>query len=324
MAFEKIEKDFVLSDSSINKYGMRLMTSGYDIDEFLKNPIGYYMHRYEDGVLLRWEDVAVSGDQVTGKPVINMEHGRAQRTIAEINEGFLNAASFGKLCILDYHLEDNETDPENPVIVVTRWYNKECSLVDNPGNRNAMKVELQLCDGDDNELNLKDLIFNKYKMKKITLELTPQLMGLLNLSDEKATAEAVVQGINNLHGENGRLSAAKDAAEQNLKAERNHAAGERIKTMLDAGLSDGRYNKATRDRLEQQFAGRPQELAELISDMPRYESLTDRLVDGEFPLALADKTFDELHKDGRLATVREKFPARYKQLYKEKFGVEPK
>lgn len=161
MAFKKINKEFVLSDSSVNVYGFRLLTSGYVMDEFVKNPIGYYMHTPDDGVLMRWEDIRLDGDRIIGKPSINMLHPRGDRTATEIEEGFLNAASMGKICVLEYTLEDNPDDAENPVLVATRWYNKECSIVDNPGNRNAMKLE----DANGNDINLSD-ISNKSKIKK--------------------------------------------------------------------------------------------------------------------------------------------------------------
>jgi len=40
---KKIDREFILSDSSVNVYGFRLLTSGYQIDEYKKNPIGYHI-----------------------------------------------------------------------------------------------------------------------------------------------------------------------------------------------------------------------------------------------------------------------------------------
>jgi len=61
---KKIERQYVLSDSSVNEYGFRLLTSGYELEAFQKNPIGYYMHRREDGIVLKWEDLQIADDKV--------------------------------------------------------------------------------------------------------------------------------------------------------------------------------------------------------------------------------------------------------------------
>jgi len=317
MAFQKVDKKFVLSDSSLNVYGMRLLTSGYLVEEFVKNPIGYYSHDPEDGVLVRWDDVQLDGDAVVGWPAINLDHPRGQRTVNELLDGFLNSASVGKLCILEYHLEDNVDDPQKPVVVVTKWYNKECSLVDNPGNRNAMKVEL--FDHEENVINLEDLT-SVYNMQPAPpaymMPVTREVLSLLNLGDG-ATADAVVSGIRNLHGDNTRLSAAILKAEGELKTVLDHAAAEKVRMILDQGLCDGKFNKATRDKLEAQFADKPDELADMVGCMSAYTSIVDRLSDKDrTEIYLADKSWDELDQGGYLPLLKEKNP----ELYNRKLG----
>jgi hypothetical protein len=106
--FKKIDKDFLLTDSSLNSYSYRLLTSGYLMDEFKKNPIGYYLHAdpdnteytRKDGVLVKWEDIRKDGDNVYGKPCINLSHPRGQKTVDEIESGFLNAASMGHFVVI--------------------------------------------------------------------------------------------------------------------------------------------------------------------------------------------------------------------------------
>ena len=327
MALKATGKKFIISDSSVNVYNMRMMTSGYLMDEYAKNPIGYYGHKPDDGVLLRWENLMLDGDQVIAYPSVNLEHPRGERTYSEIMDGFLNSASVGKLCILEYHLEDNADDAEKPIIVVTKWYNKETSVVDNPANRNAMKVEL--CDADGNEINLDELtqdLKNKIKdMAKITLPITPELLSLLSLSDD-ATAEAVMSGIKGLSDENKSLTTAKEKAETDLAAERKATAAKRVKAILDKGLEDKKFNAATKTKLETKYAELPDELEDLVKDMTPYQGIVNNLqenTDG-LPKELADKSYDELHKMGRLVEVRDGFPDLYKKLYKAKHGRELK
>ena len=325
MPSKKIDQDFILSDSTLNSYGLRLVTSGYQMDEFLKNPIGYYGHDKKDGVLLKWEDLRLDGDSIIGKPVINLDHPRAERTVHEIEEGFLNAASVGKIHILDFDFEDNPENADDPIMVITKWYNKECSIVDNPGNRSAMKVDVELFDKDANEINLSDVRqsyidnknFKPKQMKKVTLEITPELVLLLTLSGDEPTAEALMTGIKSLHNENAQLTKDMETLTKDTKAKE-------VKTILDNGLSEGRLTAATRSELETEFSGNPVALKKIVDSMPVYLSLTDKLntVAPEVK-DLADKDYDTLDKANKLELLKAKAPAMYKEKYKAKFGKEP-
>jgi len=94
---EKIDKEFCITDDSVNVYKYRCLTSGLQLDEFKKNPIGFIMHKRDEGVLVRWEDFRIDGDKVYAKPVVNLSHPkRTTKRIDEIKSGFLNAASCGK------------------------------------------------------------------------------------------------------------------------------------------------------------------------------------------------------------------------------------
>ena len=155
---KKIEKTFTLSDSTVNVYGYRLLTSGFQIDEFKRNPIGYYMHGTgefprESGVLLKWDDLQIVGDRVIGKPVINLDHPRGNRTADEVEDGFLNAASVGSIVVLETSDDSSLILPGQTGPTVTKWFNREASLVDIPGNFNAFA---ELYDKDGNKLNLAD------------------------------------------------------------------------------------------------------------------------------------------------------------------------
>ena len=332
MAFEKVDKRFVLSDSTENVYGYKLLTSGYMMNEFLKNPIGYYMHKKDDGVLVKWEDIQLDGDQILGTPCINLEHPRGARTVKEINDGFLNAASVGKLVFVDFELADSSTGDE-PDLIVTKWYNRECSLVDNPANRNAIKVEL--ADADGNDLNLSDITdllkIKKNSMKKITLPVSPELLQLLNLSDEGATAEAVMEGIKGLSDENATLKTeqttltdAKKKAEKDLADLQEQTLGKELATILDKGVKDGKITVKAKDKLAKQYDGKPKDLADLLEDMPVYQPLDGRInVLPDVVKDLADKDFDYMDKNNKVELVKKHAPELYNQKFKEKFGYLP-
>lgn len=327
--FKKIDQVFVLSDSSVNVYGFRLLTAGYQMDEFLKNPIGYYNHLKDDGVLVRWEDVKLDGDKVIGTPVINMAHPRAARTIKEIENGFLNAASVGHLCLLDYEFEDNAAEPDKPTLVGLKWYNKECSLVDSPGNRSAFKAGLY--DADDKEINLSDLTeilkTKNSHMKEIKLAVTPALISLLGLSDEPSAAE-VSKGITDLHDR------AKNA-EKGLQDLKDDAVQKEVNNLIDTAFGLKKITAEQKVLLAKDYAAEPTKLKSLLDSMVGFTPIagalrqTDRQREGAVTemtpqvKSLVDKGWKGLDKAGELKNLKDADEAAYKELYKTEFGFYP-
>lgn len=333
MAYQRVGRKFVLSDNSVNVYGFKLLSEGCELDRFRANPIGYYRHgkldKKADGVLVKWADVQLEGEQITGYPVINMDHPRGQRTVNEVNDGFLNAASVGGITFIECDLEDNPEDKENPLLVGKRWYFKESSLVETPGNQGAVSAQLE--DEDGNEVSLEDLrkqfvrIKNKH-MRTVTLPVDKELLELVNLSDEGAvTPETIVEGIKGLKADNAALEAEKNKAVKELADEKKATNDGKVKAALDKGLADGKYTAATREKLAKQFAGRPDELEDLIGTMQPYQSIAGELAKraGELPKELEGKDYDELDRADMMGRVKKEHPDLYKKLFKDKFGKEP-
>lgn len=310
--FKKIDKDFRLSDSSINVYGFRLKTEGYQIDEFRKIPIGYYDHDDKDGVLLKWEDLRIEGDEIKGKPVINLNHPRGQRTYDEVMNGFVTAASVGKIVCLDSVLETNLSDPNKPTVVLTKWYNKECSLVGLPGNRNATVV---LYDANDNEIQLSDIQKTNIQMEGIVL--TTEALATLGLKDG-SNPGAISQAIKDL---NDRAV----TAENRLQALEKESVAKQVKDLLDKAENDKKITPALKAKLEAQYGEKPTELKDLLDDMPAIGNITDKLKVDENSAeykSLSDKTFEQLDKEGLLAEVLNKYPSLFEAKYREKHGDE--
>lgn len=324
MSKRKIDKDFVLSDSSVNVYGFRLRTDGLMLDEVLKNPIGYYGHDYGEGVLCLWDDVRVEGDEVLGKPVINMEHPRAERTVKEIEEGFLNAASVGNICLMEYELEDNPADPENPILVGTKWYYKECSLVDSPGNRNAFK----LYDKNDQELqlpNLKDSFKNSISnMNQPQFKITPALVALLSLSDgtTQEEFEGKVADLKKRAEDGDQAVKDKGEAERKLADLQDANTKDKVTAILAKGLADKKLTVELSKKLETKFAKDPEGLQDLVDSMTGHQSLTEAIekAKGGDPSKvknLADKTWKELDLAGELPNLKENDPDMFFDKFKE-------
>lgn len=194
---KKIEKEFCITDDSVNVYGYRLLTSGFEIERF-NPPIGFLMHERDKGVAVRWEDFRTESGKVFAKPVINDE--RFPQLAQQIEDGFYNAASVGHIVALDvsdegkYKLE-GQTGP-----TVLKWFCRECSIVDIPGNYNAIA---QLYDESDNLLHDLSSNFIATGNMKNTDNATTGVMvaiaalGLPDLKDD-ATAEDAVLAVKEL------------------------------------------------------------------------------------------------------------------------------
>jgi hypothetical protein len=320
--YKKIDKEYCLTDDSVNVYKYRLLTQGLQLDEVKKNPIGFLMHNREEGVAVRWEDFRTEGSKVYAKPVVNLSHPKGESIVSQIENGFLNAASVGKIVCLaasdDKSLKlSGQTGP-----TVTKWFPREISLVDIPGNYNALA---NLYDIDDNELDLVDFLNpKKGTMNKILL--TASMLAALNLSDnssEEDTSKAfqdLIDKANKVPGLEKDLSDTK--AELNIKstelADFKKATTEKeIADLIAGGIADKKITVEVGEKLKASFAENPTGLKDLIDAMP-----AQTLVSTENNTDLADysgKTFDELYASDELETVRVKFPDLYEKLRKEKY-----
>lgn len=147
MNFKKINKEFCITDSSVNSYGYRLLTAGFQVDRF-NPPIGYFMHERDKGVAVRWSDFRIEGDKVLATPTVNVL--QFPDLADQIEQGFYDSASVGHIIALEW--TDNEAMklPTQTGITVTKWFCRECSIVDIPGNFNAVA---DIYDKDENSLS---------------------------------------------------------------------------------------------------------------------------------------------------------------------------
>ncbi len=328
--FKKIERQYILSDSTVNEYGFRLLTSGYQMEAFQKNPIGYYMHRREDGIVLKWEDLHVEDDKVLGIPVINLSNGRGIQTCDEAENGFLNAASVGHIVVLEYSTDPEMMLPGQTGPTITKWYNKECSLVDIPGNCNALT---RLYDAQENELNLADLQIVSPAVKIIQQSLTRELKSLLHLAEDAddriltATVEKLAAKANELEADKGNLLNDKHSLQQqvdDLISARNKS---EISAILDRALEDKKVTIELRDKLANDYATNPLGLKSLVAAMPAYRSIAEYLKNNQQDRSEAQWLWDDFEKNDpsgkKLKELRGNDPVRYRELFEEKFNPAP-
>jgi len=323
--FKKIDKEFCLTDNSVNVYGYRLLTEGLDLAQYKKNPIGFLMHDREGGVLVKWEDFRTEGDKLFGKPVINLSHPKGVDIAAQVENGFINAASMGKIICLaatdDTALKmEGQTGP-----TVTKWFPREISFVDIPGNHNALA---NLYDINDNELNLADFVKPKNEtMSKILL--TAVMLTALNLSDKSSEEDAnkafqdLIDNAKKVPGLEKDLadkSKALTDKETELADLKKAGIAKEVQDLLDKGKADKKLTAELATELADSFAGNPAGLAKVITAMPAQTLVTEQLGDDAKNLAAFEgKKWDDLYAANELEGVRTQFPDLYEKLRKEKF-----
>ncbi|KQT17418.1 hypothetical protein ASG31_08385 [Chryseobacterium sp. Leaf404] len=308
--FKKIDKEFCITDDSVNVYKYRCLTAGLLLDEVKKNPIGYHMHNREKGVVVRWEDFRIDGDKVFATPVVNLSHPEGQSIADQIESGFLNAASVGKIKVLEASEAKSLMLPGQERPTVTKWFPREISLVDIPGNFNALA---NLFDKDDNELNLSDL--SNYTIEHTmsnTLD-AAKILAALNLKDGDETE--VVTAINNLVEKADKA----DGLEKDLEALKAESVTKQVEDLIDKGTTDKKLTVELATQLKKSFAENPDGLKDLIDKMPAQVSVTDELKNKDGQEKYNGKTWDDLYKSNDLPTIEKQFPDLYEKLRNEKF-----
>lgn len=315
--FKKIDKEFCITDNSVNVYKYRCLTAGLQLDEVKKNPIGYHMHNRDKGVIVRWDDFRQDGDKLFAKPVINLSHPEGQAIADQVESGFLNAASVGKIVVLEASNDPKLKLKGQTKPTVTKWFPREISLVDIPGNYNALA---NLYDKDDKELNLSDLeiITN---MSKNAID-AAKLLAALNLSDDAAENEAI-QAIQNLIDKADKADEYKDLVdkkEKEIKDLKEESTKKEVKAIIEKGQTDKKLTNVLAEKLEKDYAGNPNGLQDLVDTLPAQVSITEEIKTGDKELKeFEGKSWDDLYSSDKLETVRTKFPDLYAKLRKEKY-----
>lgn len=311
--FKKIDKEYCITDNSVNVYKYRCLTEGLQLEEVKKNPIGYLMHNRDKGVVVRWDDFRVEGDKVFAKPVINLSHPEGQSIADQVESGFLNAASVGKIVVLEASNDKNLKLTGQTKPTVTKWFPREISLVDIPGNYNALA---NLYDKDNNELNLSDLETFTFKNMSNTLE-AAKILAALNLKD--GDESDVVSAISNLVEKADKSDEYKDLLDEKeteLKDLKAESVKKEVKNILEKGQADKKLTNELSAKLEADYAENPEGLQNLIDTLPAQVSVLD---DKGEPGKYDGRTWDDLYSSGDLETVRSEFPDLYTKLRDEKY-----
>lgn len=122
---------FVVSDESVNSYGMVTLTAGIDTSHFEQNPVMFYMHERAT-IVGRWENIRKEDDKLLADAVFDDTTPIGKQVKSQVEKGFLRAASIG--------IEIVERKTIKGVDTVTKCILNEISIVDVPANENALKL----------------------------------------------------------------------------------------------------------------------------------------------------------------------------------------
>ena len=123
---------FIVSDESVNSYGYVIRTAGIDTTRFAKNPVMFYMHERESGIIGRWENIRIEGARLLADAVFDESDPIGRRVMERVEGGFLRSASIG--------VENVVQEQLNGVQTIVKCELKEISIVDIPANGNAVKL----------------------------------------------------------------------------------------------------------------------------------------------------------------------------------------
>lgn len=322
-------KEVIISTSSLNCYGGRVLTSGIDLTQFQKNPLLLWMHRRSfdrDAMPIgRIDNLRTDGDRLIGTPVFDQNDEFAKKIESKWENGFLRMASAGIEIIetsdAPEHLLQGQTRR-----TITRCRLEEVSIVDMGGNDEALQLYdrsgkvLKLAAGEDNDA-LPLLAPEKNddptgtapdgkvdnQTNKLTQSMNKEILQLLGLSETATEQEAV-----------GALRLLKEKAD---KVETLQLAS--ITAVVDGAIAEKRI---TADKKEHFVnlgkAAGIDNLRETLSLMQPVKKPTEVIHQTDAPRDDEPKTYAKLSDvpAAELEKMRTERPHDYERLYKAEYG----
>ena len=314
-----MNKEVVISNSNLNCFKFRVLTSGIDTTQYRRNPLLLWNHRrpsqWDNGDILpigRIENLRVDGDNLIGTPVFDETDDFAKKIKAKWDGGFLRMVSPG--------LDPIETSKDPGVMLagqvnatVTKSCLVEVSIVDIGANNDAIALYK---DGELISLSLHPMFLNdsktvinsnsnKTKMKTIALKL-----GLPETADEAEILAKI-----------GTLQA-DAAAAITLKADLDKQRDAAITAEVEGAI---KLKKITADKKEHFITlGKTSGIESLKTTLEMISPATkptDVINPGKGVQTGDYKKLSDVPADQRIE-LRDTDPERYKALYKAEYGME--
>ena len=325
-----MKKSFVLHDETLNTYGFRMLTSGADLTEFIKNPVMLLNHNDWSLPIGRWENIRTEGGKILGDPVFNLKDVKKDggAEIAQlVSDDFIRMASIGAWPPLEVSDDQLLKLPGQTLPTVTKWKVREASIVTIGGNHNA----LAFYDADGNTIDLTDTSAviklvdsnSSQKMDEILRKIL-QLADNATVNDAAAAIRSIISDRDRLKTENVTLISRIDELNTAEKAKRK---AESV-ALVDAAIKDGRMNATAKESFLKLFDTDFESAKASLEAIPVRKSITGQIEAGAGTSAteLADiqkKDWDTLDKEGKLVLLKDKYIDIYKEKFKARFGCDP-
>lgn len=328
------KKTFVLHDESVNTYGFRMLTSGANLEEFKKNPVMLLNHNDWSLPIGRWENIRVEGTRILADAVFDEKDTRAVEVMNKVEGDFIRMASIGAWAPEQVSDAFDLQLPGQIGPTVTRWTVREASIVTIGANHNALAFY-------DKEGNLVELTDKADWTTIPGLKDTPnnnvitnnnnkmgQLTQILKLTDQ-ATESDIVSRVNELIANSDRLQKENETlsaiVKENKEKQKQQEQTEAV-ALIDAAIKDGRIDAKAREQYISLFDKDFSIGKNILAGIAPRQSVTERIQSGaaqKSVVALKDKSWEELDREGKLIELKDNDPELYKEKFKACFGKEP-
>jgi hypothetical protein len=310
-----------ISNSGLNCYGTRVLTSGVELEQYKRNPVLLYMHRRGEVIGLM-KDIRVEGDDITGEPYFDGITEESKIRKQQWEAGTLKMVS-PNIDIISTSEKKDDLLPGQCRPTVTGSKLIEVSIVDIGGNDDAIILtysgkQLKLAAGEDHPdlplLNINNSINDQNKnemdFKAIALKL-----GL----PETATEADILNTISILLGYK--------TENEHLKAEKETLQLSSITQVVDKAIEEKKITAAMKDHFI--TLGKSVGLESLnttLGAMSATMKPTGVIVNGGLQLSGsmtgAYKKLSEVPVD-KLLLLRNDDRETYTKLFKAEYGFEP-
>lgn len=341
-------KRIIISDESVNRYGFWTLTSGVDMSNFMKNPICYYLHRRSDKdseeVALpigHWQDITIENGVISAIPFFSDKDEFAMTIYHKVEEGTIRMASAGLIPLEVSDAEHLRKEGQTlPALIRSEML--EASIADIGVNYNALSLydnrdgvlKLSASNQEDAAKLLKGLAPDHVSIKHTNMN--PQFLALaimLGLGKD-ATEIQLAEKMTATHAELLKLQkertdlvTAKTDLETKLAALELATTNQKVDDFLALAVKDGKITEAQVPDFKELATLNFDSVKSTIDKMPAHISAEARMAakaSGAEANPLLKLSFDEAHQSGKLSEIKEKYPERYKEIFKSKFNKEPK
>ncbi len=313
-------KAFTVTDSSVNCYGVRVHSASLSVAQFERNPVMLWMHErgYVPG---RWENLRLEGDTWQAEPVFDVADPRAADLARKVENDFIRACS---ACV-DFDWSEVQM-ADDGVPVIFNGVLAEISLVDIPGNQNALRLR----DQDGNEYKTSVALAAAVGKRFPRLTNQPPQMNLQPLRDAlklaaDADEAAIIVAFGTLKAKADKADEYKTRLDQ-IEASTREA----VKAEVEQAVKDGRLAASSKDAFLTLAAAKPEEtrlaLASLSKPVDLATAVQEAAKGSTTDLKKQEedlKLYDTMDRNGGLEKLKKANPAEYERLFEAKWGRKP-